>query len=387
MTMEIQLILLSLCVTLAASIDLGPYIRIAQCRSQCLRQYSVDGTCDVLSSSDEYLCRECWNHCEGLEYQWQTYKDLCENDAISSTCPSCGTICNYRKTRVIEEYLPSTLPAPERPPASLKKYDIAILLRKVNNEWIESGYFPGSFVARLKPSMWLIVVSGDGVRHFSYDEWIPTLESLKSGSLYEATISWRNVDAQIRKNYVLEQKEFNDKIRQFYLEKYGHSVLNERNSEEEGPTEALFRDFFFKKKNDEDIIFGDHVRPSTSYSLFNKEREEKKESWVVAWEPEAGGLTGNQEADSNYAQITLLPGTRYRVRIASKDGPGSFPIEVDTSASSFVQVHRIKKNFKNIYAWGIIAASMSMLIFITVFGLIKLLTRNRKYIETEEEVV
>lgn len=59
MTMEIQLILMSLlCVTLVASIDLGPYIRIAQCRSQCLRQYSVDGTCDVLSSSDEYLCRE-----------------------------------------------------------------------------------------------------------------------------------------------------------------------------------------------------------------------------------------------------------------------------------------------------------------------------------------
>ena len=56
--MEIQVILLSLCVTLVASIDLGPYIRIAQCRSQCLRQFSVDGTCDSFANEEEAVCSE-----------------------------------------------------------------------------------------------------------------------------------------------------------------------------------------------------------------------------------------------------------------------------------------------------------------------------------------
>lgn len=291
----------------------------------------------------------------------------------------------------MEEYLPSALPAPERLPTALKKYDVAILLRKVDNSWRESGYYPGSRVTRMRPNTWLIVVSGDGVKHYSYDEWVPTLESLKPGALYEATISWKNVDSQIRKHQMLEQKEFNDRVRQFYLEKYGHKVVHERETEGDSPASAsVFKNFFFKRRNDEDDkILGVNVKPSTSVELSDDDIEDvesKKESWVVAWEPEAGGLMGNQEADSNFAQITLLPGTKYRVRVASKDGPGSFPIEVDTS-SAFVQVHRLKKNFENIYAWGIIAASMSMLIFIIVFVVIKLLTRSKKAVPREEEEV
>ena len=290
----------------------------------------------------------------------------------------------------MEEYLPSTLAAPQKPPASMKKYDVAILMRKIYNVWRESGYYPGGLVAHLRPNMWLIVVSGDGVKHYTRDEWEPTLLSLKPGPLFEATISWRNVEAQIRKHNMDDQKEFNDRVRQFYLEKYGHKVVDERKPEGDEPaSESVFKDFFFRKRNhEEDQNIEENARPSTSVDFIDEESEElavKKESWVVAWEPETGGLMGNQEADTNFAQITLLPGTKYRVRIASKDGPGSFPIEVDTS-SKFVQVHQIKKNFENIYAWAIITASISTLIFITVFAIVKLLTKSKKNMDNEEEV-
>ena len=305
-------------------------------------------------------------------------------------CPMCKAICKYRSRSVVE-YLPSTLPAPERPPTSLKKYDVAILLRKVDNNWTYSGCYTGPSAPRMSTNMWLIVASEDGVKQYTYDEWVPTLESLRPGALFEATISWKNIESQIRRNNKHEQKEFNDRVRQFYLEKYGHKVVNERETEGNSPaSESVFKNFFFKRKNDkDDTILGDDLKPFTNLKYSDDDFEDdasRKESWVVIWEPEAGGLIGNQEADSNFAQITLLPGTKYRVRIASKDGPGSFPIEIDTS-SSFVQVHRLKKNFENICRWGILTASISMAICIIALVIIQFMkTKSKKIVPTEEVV-
>lgn len=40
------------------SLNLGPSVRIAQCRAECLRNHSNDGSCDFLRSSREQLCSE-----------------------------------------------------------------------------------------------------------------------------------------------------------------------------------------------------------------------------------------------------------------------------------------------------------------------------------------
>lgn len=42
------LIFLAWCSTLATGFDLGPIVRTAQCRSQCLKQHTADGSCDNL---------------------------------------------------------------------------------------------------------------------------------------------------------------------------------------------------------------------------------------------------------------------------------------------------------------------------------------------------
>lgn len=204
----------------------------------------------------------------------------------------------------------------------------------------------------MRPDTWIIAVVEDGVQHYSWAEWTPTLESLKEGPLVEATLSWRDVETQLKKQRELEQKRFNDRVRQFYLEKYGERVLFEwRDSQDSPIPEEVFRRFFFRRRSDDTT-----VGPSRSEAAVDEtnsrrvlERDdiagesEVKESFVVSWEPETGGLMGNQVVDSTTAQISLLPGTRYLVRIASNEGPGSFPIEVDTRPSS-VHVWRLKKN-------------------------------------------
>jgi hypothetical protein len=289
---------------------------------------------------------------------------------------------------VVEEYLPSMLPAPHRAPVSLAKNDVAILMRKIRQEWKVFDYYPGIRTpSSLRQDEWIVAVVEDGgVAHYSWEEWMPTLDSLKEGPLFEATISWRDVDSQLKHQQVLEQKRFNDRVRQFFLEKYGEKVLEWRNQDEDQAIpEEVFRRFFFRRKDHESHQIDENSEPSTVDSEDErKQTQVAKESFVVSWEPETGGLMGNQVADSDFAQISLLPGTKYLVRIASNEGPGSFPIEVDTRPSS-IQVHRIKKNFENIYPWAFLAASMCAAIIVCIIIIVKLL-RKGKEVEPEDEV-
>lgn len=290
---------------------------------------------------------------------------------------------------MVEPYLPSMLPAPHHAPVSLAKNDVAVMLRKVRNEWRVFDFFPGVRApTNLRQDEWIVAVVEDGgVAHFSWEQWTPTLDSLREGPLYEATISWRDVDHQLKRQQIAEQKKFNDRVRQFFLEKYGEKVLEWRNQDEEQAIpEEVFRRFFFKRRDQESHQI-DEANPEPSTIDSEDERAQSqvaKESFVVSWEPEAGGLMGNQVADSNFAQISLLPGTKYLVRIASNEGPGSFPIEVDTRPSS-IQVRRIKKNFENVFPWAFLAACTSLAILVCVVIIVKLL-RRVKDIEPEDEV-
>ncbi|KAK0082431.1 hypothetical protein PV325_010400, partial [Microctonus aethiopoides] len=49
-------VFLVLCVAFAASLDLGPYIRIAQCRSQCIKANNVDGDCEWELNRNKTTC-------------------------------------------------------------------------------------------------------------------------------------------------------------------------------------------------------------------------------------------------------------------------------------------------------------------------------------------
>lgn len=297
-------------------------------------------------------------------------------------CPACQTACTYRKTRIEEKYLPSMLPAPKKAPLDLDKFDVAVVMRKLYKQWRVAGYYPGERTPNLRPDTWIIVAMENGMKHYSWEEWVPKLESLKEGPLYEAIISWKDVQTQLQKQRSQQQVRFNNRVRQFFLEKYGEKVLAEWRSQEDSQiSDDIFRRFFFRRKDDrsEDDLEADNA-PSTSNAYNDridlKDRLEGKESYVVSWEPETGGLMGNQVTDSNCAQISLLPGTKYLVRIASNDGPGSFPIEVDTTPS-FVQVKRIKPPIQVLYFWHIYAGFGCTVIFVTGFMLAKIYKKEK----------
>ncbi|CAL7939748.1 unnamed protein product [Xylocopa violacea] len=375
------------CATLVTGFDLGPIVRIAQCRSQCLRKHTAEGTCDWYTGPQHLptTCSMCWQYCEALENQWEKTRTICEGD-LYLYCPACQTSCTYRKTRVEEKYLPSMLPAPKKAPISLDRFDVAVVMRKVYKQWRVAGYYTGDRVPNLRPDTWIIVAMEDGVKHYSWQEWVPKLESLREGALYEATISWKDVQAQLQKQRSLEQVRFNNRVRQFFLEKYGEKVLAEwRNQEDSQISDEIFRRFFFRRKDDRsDDLEADNT-PSTSNAYndrVDKDHLGTKESYVVSWEPETGGLMGNQVTDSNSAQISLLPGTKYLVRIASNDGPGSFPIEVDTRPNS-VQAKRIEKTLQDLYPWDVYAACGSALLLVVILGLAKI-CRKGKNVEAEE---
>ncbi|KAJ8668666.1 hypothetical protein QAD02_010329 [Eretmocerus hayati] len=402
-----------------ASLDLGPLIRVAQCRSHCLKAHSLDGSCEWWRHG-ETGCSECWQHCEALEKQWSSSGGVNWNlaDMLSETskqpsaecseikykqCPSCKTACEWRRGQVVEEYLPSMLPAPHRDPINLSKNDVAIVLRKSSQVWRVLEYYPGVRSPQsLRQDEWVVAVVEDGgVVHFSTEEWMPTLDSLKEGPLYEATISWRDVNSQLRKQQALEQKRFNDRVRQFFLEKYGEKVLEWRNQDEseQAIPEEVFRRFFFRRRetpsrggvtssSSNNGGAQASLQPSTIDSEDERQQSQvAKEAFVVSWEPEAGGLMGNQVADSNFAQISLLPGTKYLVRIASNEGPGSFPIEVDTRPGS-PQVRRIPVTGRllpssttspiNVYPWALLAASLSAAICICLVLIVKIVRSSRE---------
>ncbi|XP_029037412.2 uncharacterized protein LOC114873345 [Osmia bicornis bicornis] len=372
------------CTTMVTSFDLGPIIRIAQCRSQCLRKHTTDGVCDWYSGQQQTSCSMCWQYCEGLENRWEKTRTICEGDQYLH-CPACQTACNYRKTRVEEKYLPSMLPAPKKAPIDLDRFDVAVVMRKVYKQWRVTGYYSGGHSPNLRPDTWIIVAMEDGVKHYSWQEWVPKLESLKEGPLYEATISWKDVQTQLQKQRSLEQVRFNNRVRQFFLEKYGEKVLAEWRSQEDSQiSDEVFRRFFFRRKDDrkEDSMETDNT-PSTSndYEKLDKDQG-NRESYVVSWEPETGGLMGNQVADSNSAQISLVPGTKYFVRIASNDGPGSFPIEVDTRPN-FVQAKRIERTLEYLYPWDVYAACGCAVLSLIILALAKICMKN-KNAEVEE---
>nr|XP_034195417.1 uncharacterized protein LOC117611559 [Osmia lignaria] len=372
------------CTTMVTSFDLGPIIRIAQCRSQCLRKHTTDGVCDWYSGQQQTSCSMCWQYCEGLENRWEKTRTICEGDQYLH-CPACQTTCNYRKTRVEEKYLPSMLPAPKKAPIDLDRFDVAVVMRKVYKQWRVTGYYSGGHNPNLRPDTWIIVAMEDGVKHYSWQEWVPKLESLKEGPLYEATISWKDVQTQLQKQRSLEQVRFNNRVRQFFLEKYGEKVLAEWRSQEDSQiSDEVFRRFFFRRKDDrkEDSMETDNT-PSTSndYEKLDKDQG-NRESYVVSWEPETGGLMGNQVADSNSAQISLVPGTKYFVRIASNDGPGSFPIEVDTRPN-FVQAKRIERTLEYLYPWDVYAACGCAVLSLIILALAKICMKN-KNAEVEE---
>ncbi|XP_066603058.1 uncharacterized protein [Prorops nasuta] len=381
------ILLLCWSASVVSSFDLRPMFRVAQCRAQCLRNHSEDGSCDWRRG--EIVCSECWTSCRFLENKWETTKALCERYQYEH-CPSCQTVCSYLKTQVEEKYLPSMLPSPMKGPVAMEKNDVAIVMRRMHKEWKESGYYPGGKAPTLRPDTWIIVVAENGLKHYSSQEWVPSLESLKAGALYEATITWKDVQSQLRKQQDIEQKRFNDRVRQFFLEKYGEKVLSEWRSQEDTQiSEDVFRRFFFRRKDDHsDKPLEGETTPSTGNSFLEdkdgRDQFGKKESFVVSWEPEAGGLMGNQVTDSNSAQISLLPGTKYLVRVASNEGPGSFPIEIDTRPDS-VQVEKIKKNFVVLlYPWDILtAATFAGFIVLVVVCFVAL--RRSKSVETEEE--
>ncbi|XP_014210034.1 uncharacterized protein LOC106640485 [Copidosoma floridanum] len=397
-------VLSAVAVSTVASFDLGPILRLGQCRSQCLKSHSLDGYCEWWRRG-ETGCNECWQHCELLEKKfnsagdWESvqqavtdsYSDC--NDSKYKQCPSCKTACDYWKFQVVEEYLPSMLPAPRRAPISLDKTDVAIIMHKTNKQWRLFGYYPGERApSTLRSNEWLLAVSTDNVvSHYSWEEWYPSLDALKPGPLYEATISWRDIATQLKRQQALEQKRFNDRVRQYFLERYGEKVLERRNQDEEQEIpEEVFRRFFFRRSEPEPIGHGT-IDEFSEPATMNSEDEDRhgqvaEESFVVSWEPETGGLMGNQVADSNLAQISLLPGVKYWVRIASNEGPGSFPIEVDTS-SGVIKMHRIKKKLDNVYPWAFLAAALSAAIVICIIVIVKLCKRSStKTVQPEEEV-
>lgn len=301
--------------------------------------------------------------------------------------------------------MPSSLKSPSRGPVNLGRNDVAILLRKIGKQWKVSGYYPGSRPPTLRPDTWILGVLPDGIQHYSWEEWVPSLDSLKEGPLVEANISWRDVDEQIQRQRALGQKQFNDRVRQFYLEKYGEKVLDEwRGKDESGAKipEDVFRRFFFRNRDDSNgdsddgnanggnRLGGETLAPATLELAFSRTMpyrgttgnsgKESSSSWVVSWEPESGGLMGNQIADTNSAQITLLPGTKYLVRIASNDGPGSFPIVVDTRTAS-IQIRRIQRIFKNGYTLAIVTGCTAAGLVLLLVIMIKLCCGSKRDLE------
>ncbi|XP_012278586.1 uncharacterized protein LOC105698696 [Orussus abietinus] len=335
---------------LGLGLDLGPAVRVARCRARCLREHSLDGSCDRFPDGREIPCTQCWRSCEALEMHRERAESMCEGAELAR-CSACRTACLSRQNRTEEEYPPSALPAPRRGPVALKRNDVAVVLRKDGNEWRVAEYRPGSRVPALHQDTWIVAVGEEGgVWHFSWEVWVPTLVSLKEGPLFEATLSWRDVDDQLGRLRELERRTLDDRVRRFFLEKFGKKILGERGGRDESQIpDEVFGRFFFRKREEgrvEGTPRSREVAPAR-----------RKESFVVSWEPEAGGSMGNQVTDSSSAQISLLPGVKYLVRVASDEGPGSFPIEVDTRPDSVGPV-RAEPTLGAARPWVFLAAGL-----------------------------
>ncbi|XP_048516224.1 uncharacterized protein LOC125502241 [Athalia rosae] len=448
---------LVLSVTVVAGFDLGPAMRIAQCRSLCLRRHREVKECK--ETSDCYMC---WETCSLLENDWTVWGSVCQDD--EKICfAGCKTACAYHATRVEEQFLPSTLPAPMAGPVYLEAYDVAILFRKFDEDWEEMEQQPGGGIMPLNKTTWIVVVAEDGVRQYSGEFWKPNLEGLKEGALFEASLSWsgpdteeneiaenpeqREIDSDIAKlnskmaldfendeilrnalrneesrpKYVAPKKtgltseEFADRVVQtprttrkptsdvgkikLYLASDARSYFDEQNArilsdvrpERKGqstPPEIQVNDELeeaIQASEEQPEIYNEEqtLMETTSKNSVDKLATSGKgqlaksigPSYVVSWEPEAGGLMGNQVTDTRSTQISLLPGTKYLVRVASNDGPGSFALEIDTTVKS-VEYAPLEAVAANVQPWAILAGCTSALTFVAFVVLVKLCRRT-----------
>ncbi|XP_011870409.1 PREDICTED: uncharacterized protein LOC105563428 [Vollenhovia emeryi] len=278
------------CATLAlvaANLDLGPIIKSALCQSMCLKRYVKDGGACKDDLFLEYgNCGKCRATCQVMESmliakkdrQYYTHISKYEIDEAVRTAATF-----FQRLEMDEEkYEPTKLLAPENSKSiHLNDYDVAVSLRKnTDGTWRRGGYYYAKQEHTAILASWIIVVAEDStVKHYSWKNWKPTLQSLNAdGPLYQAFITWQDWQIQLKNQ-----------------EKTSSSTFSKNSI----------------------VIWTDY--------------EIEQPSFVITWQQETGdGIMGNQVTDGDAAQISLPCNNRYLVRVASDDGPGSYPIVVDT---------------------------------------------------------
>ncbi|XP_032667057.1 uncharacterized protein LOC116842247 [Odontomachus brunneus] len=322
--------------SMVIGLDLGRMIWTAQCHSECLRQFDKyellkPAVLDEFNECAKYckICHDekntkaCWrNELKRTSKHFRQKRALPEGQLIA---------CRYCKTRELTNYEASMLPAPENKPISMGPHDVAIVFqREYQRDWdFQDFYYGRSLTGTVHPCYWIIVVTSENSpRHYSWQQWVPNLESLKEGPLVEATISWRNASEQLQ----FQQKHEETKMMQDHKRHLQLSSENVLKMTIDNKTQrALIQQLFWKPDASERKLSRNKywARFSQKCRYYIDDGDSSK-SFVVTWGPETGGLTGNQVTDGDSAQISLLPGVKYQVRVASNNGPGSFPIIIDT---------------------------------------------------------
>ncbi|GAB1863144.1 hypothetical protein CAJAP_04223 [Camponotus japonicus] len=267
-----------------AGLNLDKIIKTAQCQSACLRNLTTDDKCWNVGRSKNTQCEKCWQTCEFLgPFNNEDRLNYCKR-SIYFNCSSCQIACTFYRTHGIDEgqYEPVKLPAPEKDEIiRMNKHDMAITMHKnLEGIWEMQQHYTENEKVEMSPGKWIIITNENGaIKHYSWEKWLPTLQSIKkNGPLYQANITWMDWQDQL------------------------------------------------EKQRDEIILPGDKI----FMELRNRKQKTIKPLYIVTWQEETGnGIMGNQVADSESAQISLLRG-RYLVRIATNDGPGSYSILVDT---------------------------------------------------------
>nr|XP_012215089.1 PREDICTED: uncharacterized protein LOC105667701 [Linepithema humile] len=291
MKIIVRFLPLILCATLTLAVnnliqseDIGSSIRIAHCRSICQMTYIVDGV-KCTNDTEINYCLQCWRQCAMFGIMEEENRHaVCSAFKKHKAIPNYAgihTACVFYETRGAEKdkYEPSKLPAPEKcKTIHMKDHDVAVIMRKnIKGRWLTDNYYSANEISTLPEGAWIIVASEDGtLRHYSWEMWKPTLESLKVGDpLYQAHITWKDWHAQLEHQL---QKAY---------------------------PELKHKTGFYPWK--------------------------KKPSFVVTWQYETGdGIMGNQVTDSESAHISLPSNSKYLVRITTDDSPGSYPIVVNT---------------------------------------------------------
>lgn len=299
-------------------------------------------------------------------------------------------------------------------PVYLQAYDVGILFRKIDEDWEETNQYHGERVMALNRTTWVVVVAENGVRQYSGEFWKPNLENLKEGTFFEASLSWNGV-ADNYEDREIDIADLNSKITlDFENEEILESALMKSGVSNEETTTTLGyakikatpsstrrssnfasdSNGYFDEQNAR--ILSDVNRDSEGHDDElakvlvaasknvgeEKSREDERgfrksisPSYIVSWEPEAGGLMGNQVTDARSTQISLLPGTKYLVRVASNEGPGSFALEIDTSIKTvqFAPLEAVAASFQ---PWAILAGSVTALTFVALMILAKVCSRR-----------